>query len=235
MDYLKRYHDGEYEQVWSDLQALGPTVRQEPHFTPAREVAAETMRRVRRNCQLLVSRLHSARYVFGVYPDGSRGYYTQGPLVPPSDRTRSDCADLEARVGTLPLSLAAFWQEVGSVDFVGMHPSWPAGLDPLVVYPPEAALSDLDSGEADEDISPQFEATLAPDDLHKDNISGGLPYAIALPDPSADSVFLNERRGLLFVPYLRLAILRWGGFPGLDRQKVPFEPLRDLIAVLEPF
>ena len=96
MDYLKRYHDGEYEQVWSDLQALGPTVRQEPHFTPAREVAAETMRRVRRNCQLLVSRLRSARYVFGVYPDGSRGYYTQGPLVPPSDRTRSDCADLEA-------------------------------------------------------------------------------------------------------------------------------------------
>jgi hypothetical protein len=235
MNYLERYHNGEYEQVWSDLQALGPTVRQEPHYSLAREVAAETMRRVRRNCELLVSRLRSAGYVFGIYPDGSRGYYTQGPLVPPSDSTRSDCAELEAQVGPLPLSLTAFWQQVGSVDFVGMRHSWPTGLDPLVVYPPEGALSELDPGEAKIDGSSKFEAVLAPDDLHKDNISGGAPYAIALPDPSADSLFLNERHGMLFVQYLRLAILRWGGFPGLDGQKISFEPLGDLTAELEPF
>ncbi len=235
MNYLERYHKGEYEQVWSHLQALGAAIRQEPHYSLAREVAAETMRRVRRNSELLVSRLRSAGYVFGIYPDGSRGYYTQGPLVLPSDRTRSDCAELEAQVGPLPLSLTAFWQEVGSVDLVGMRRSWPTGLDPLVVYPPEAALSELDSGEADLDGSRLFEATLAPDDLHKDNISGGSPYTIALPDPSADSLFLNERHGLLFVPYLRLAILRWGGLPGLDGQQVLFEPLRDLIVGLEPF
>ena len=29
-----------------------------------------------------------------------------------------------------------------------------------------------------------FEGGLAPDDLHKDNISGGSPYAVALPDPT---------------------------------------------------
>ncbi len=235
MNYLERYHNGEYEQVWRELQALGPAVREEPHYSLAREVAAETMRRVRRNCEMIVSRLRALGYVFGVYPDGSRGYYTQGPLVPPSSEMNADCASLEEQVGQLPISLVAFWQEVGSVDLVGMRPAWPELLDPLVIYPPEAALSDLDTGEDVIDSSGQFEATLAPDDLHKDNISGGAPYSVALPEPSADFVLLNERHGLLFVSYLRLAILHWGGLPGLDGQAVEFEPLAALVAGLEPF
>ncbi len=37
------------------------------------------------------------------------------------------------------------------------------------------------------------------------------------------------------LPYLRLAILRWGGFPGLEGESVPFQPLAGLIADLEPF
>jgi hypothetical protein len=235
MNYLERYHNGEYEPVWRELQALGPAVREEPHYSLAREVAAETMRRVRRNCEMIVSRLGALGYVFGVYPDGSRGYYTEGPLVPPSSEMNADRASLEEEVGQLPISLVAFWQEVGSVDLVGMRPSWPELLDPLVIYPPEAALSDLDTGEEVTDASGQFEAPLAPDDLHKDNISGGAPYSVALPDPSADFVLLNERHGLLFVPYLRLAILRWGGLPGLDGLAAEFEPLRALVAGLEPF
>jgi hypothetical protein len=238
MNYLERYRNGAYEQVWSDLQALGPAVRDEPHYSLAQAVASETMSRVRRNCERIVSRLHAAGYVFGRYPDGSRGYYSDGPLVQPSDATRAECASLEAQVGPLPLSLAAFWQEVGSVDLVGMHPGWPELRDPLVVYSPEAALSDLDYWEEDAGegtASGQFEAGLAPDDLHKDNTSGGSPYSVALPDPSVDFAFLNERHGLLFVPYLRLAILRWGGFPGLDGRAARFEPLADLIAGLEPF
>jgi hypothetical protein len=44
----------------------------------------------------------------------------------------------------------AFWQEVGAVELVGMHPAWPDGLDPLVVYPPEGALSFLFDEEEDE-------------------------------------------------------------------------------------
>lgn len=233
MNFLERYRRGEYEQVWAELVALGPAVRREPHLSQAREVAAETMRRVRRNCDVLVSRLRAAGYTFGVYADGSRGYSSDGPLVPPPTSSRSDCSELEEQVGPLPLSLAAFWQEVGSVDFVGRHRDWPAGRDPLVVYPPEGALSELEMLE--EDDSGKFEACLAPDDLHKDNISGGDAYAIGLPDPCADSMVLNERHNLLFVPYLRLAILRWGGFPGLDGQNIPFEPLGDLVAGLEPF
>ena len=240
MNYLERYHSGEYEQVWSDLQALGLAVRQEPHYSQAREVAAETMRRVRRNCERIVSRLHYLSYVFGTFPDGTSGYYTNGPLISPSEETLQACAELEERAGPLPLSLTAFWQEVGTVDMVGMHPSWPDGLDPLVVYEPEGPISDLDNWEmlveeGEEDGSEQFEAGLAPDDLHKDNISGGEPYSVALPNPSADFPLLYERHGLLFVPYLRLAILRWGGFPGLDGRTIQFEPLATLVEGLESF
>lgn len=234
MNFVERYRAGEYEQVWRDLQALGATVRREPYYREAWSVATETMQRVRRNCEVLVSRLRSMGYEFGVYPDGSRGYYTDGPLVLPSAALRSDCDELEAQVGPLPLSLRAFWMEVGSVDWVGNHPAWPSGLDPLVVYPPAGALSELDI-EFEEEEQAQFEVSLAPDDLHKDNVSGGSPYAIALPDTTVDAILLNERHGSLFVPYLRLAILRFGGFPGLDGEKILFEPLRELTVGLEPF
>lgn len=235
MNYLERYRNGEYEQVWSELQALGPAVRQEPYYSQASEVAAETMRRVRRNCERIVARLRSLGYAFGVYPDGSRGYYTEGPLVRPTAETREDFGELEEETGPFPLSLTAFWQEVGSVDLVGMHPGWPTLLDPLVVYPPAAGLSDIGSEEAVDEITGQVQVSLAPDDLHKDNISGGAPYAVALPDASADFVLLNERHEMFFVPYLRLAILRWGGFPGLDGKAVDFESLNVLVAELEPF
>ena len=239
MNYLERYRNGEFERVWSELQALGSAVRQEPYYSLAREVATETMRRVSHNCDLIISRLRALGYAFGTYPDGS-AYYTKGARVPPSEATRADLAVLEERVGPLPLSLVAFWQEVGSVDLVGMHPLWQEGLDPVVVYEPEVAISDLDDWQIDiaegyADDSALFKAGLAPDELHKDNVSGGAPYSVAMPDTSADFTLLNERHNLLFVPYLRMAILRWGGFPGLDAQEVPFQALGDLVAGLEPF
>jgi len=243
MDYLQRYRSGEHEQVWRDLVALGPAVRHEPHLAQAREVAAETMRRVRRNCERIIARLGTLGYVFGTYPDGSRRQYMAEPLTPPSAAIEADILELEAQAGPLPLSLVAFWQEVGAVDLVGMRRGWPDGLDPLVVDPPEGALSflcDVDTdedaeGNDDEAAAPAQFAALAPDDLHKDNVSGGDPYGVHLPSLSADFTFLNERHNLLFVPYLRLAILHHGGFPGLDGQDLPFEPLGGLIAGLEPF
>lgn len=234
MNYLERYHNGEYEQVWNDLQALGTAVRRAPHYALAQEVAAETMRRVRRNCERIVAWLHEQGYVFDIYPDGSRRSYVTEPLITPSDAIRADCEELEEEAGTLPLSLVAFWQEVGAVDLVGMHPDWPDGLDPLVVDPPEGALSCLFE-EADDDDGSSLFVALAPDDLHKDNVSGGDPYGLRLPNASADFEFLYERHNLLFVPYLRLAILRWGGFPGLEGSNVAVAPFNDLIAELEPF
>jgi hypothetical protein len=229
MSYLERYQNGEYEQVWKELQALAGNVRQEPYFTQAQDVAAETMRRVRRNCERILSRLQKFGYVFGTFPDGTRRSYKAAPLTPPSDQMDADREELKTEAGPLPISLVAFWQEVGAVDWVGMHPAWPDGLDTLVVDPPEGALSYLD--EEGEGIF----VGLAPDDLHKDNTSGGDPYGLELPNPAADFLFMYERHDLLFVPYLRLAILRWGGFPGLEGRGINFDPLDTLVADLEPF
>lgn len=235
MGYLDRYIRGEHEQVWSELQSLGEAVRQEPLYGEARQVADETLRRVARNCDRIVTRLRSLGYAFGVYPDGSHGYFSLGPLVPPTDATHTDQAILEKNVGPLPLSLAAFWGQVGSVDLVGMHPSWPRALDPLVVRPPEAGVSEL--AEMDEmlDSLGHFEASLAPDTLHKDNISGGAPYAVKLPDSAMDFRLLNERHELHFVPYLRMAILRCGGFPGIEGREEELDLLGSLAQGLEPF
>ena len=83
MDFLQRYHNGEYEQVWNDLQNLGKRVCDEPLYTQAREVAAETMSRVRRNCERLVTNLRALGYVFGTFPDGSRRSEVIEPLTPP--------------------------------------------------------------------------------------------------------------------------------------------------------
>jgi hypothetical protein len=237
MNYLERYQNGEYEQVWDDLQEIGALGRNEPYYPQAREVAFETMRRVRRNCERIISRLQTYDYVFGTYPDGTRRSYNVEPLTPPSDQMQADCDELESVASPLPLSLKVFWEEVGAIDLVGMHPSWPDGLDPLVVDPPEAALAMLYEVEEyeEETEGARLFAGLSPDDLHKDNVSGGGPYGLYLPNLSVDFKFKFERHNMFFVQYLRLAILRWGGFPGLEVRGVEFELLDNLIDGMEPF
>ena len=235
MDHLERYLNGEYQRVWDELQTMGAAALEEPNRAVTSQVAQETMRRVGRNCSRLVSRLTALGYRFGIYPDGSHGYYSMGPLVAPDRDLHSDLSTLEAAVGPVPLSLVAFWKEVGSVDLVGMHPGWPTGLDPLVVDPPAAGVSELDEMADMLDTLGHFEASLAPDHLHKDNISGGAPYAVELPCKAADFVLANESHAMLFVPYLRMAILRYGGFPGLEGRESELEVLESLTEGLEPF
>ena len=227
MDLLKRYLSGERERVWDELQLIGPAALTN---ADAQAVAAETMRRVRRNCEALVARLRLLGYDFSRFPHGERRSPAPVPLAPPTDEGLDE---LEREAGPLPLSLAVFWREVGAVDLIGRHPDWPDGLDPLVLDPPEGALAWIDSTEQGEEEG--IFAALAPDDLHKDNTSGGEPYGVMLPCPAADFTFAEERHGLLFVPYLRLAILRWGGFPGLEDRDIEFPPLAALTEGLEPF
>ncbi len=234
-DYLPRYLSGEYEGVWSELQALGGLVRAEPYYSAAREIADTTMRRVRGNCERIVARLQALGCTFGVYPDGSPVPYAPGPVSGPTYPSRAHQATLEAAVGPIPLSLAAFWEQVGAVDLIGMYPGWPKMLDPLVVYPPEGCVSELDEMDIIQETYGFFEASLAPDDLTKDNVSGGSPYGLRLPDPSADFILNFERHNLLFVPYLRLAILRYGGFPGLEGRQAELDVLGSLVEDLEPF
>jgi hypothetical protein len=84
-----------------------------------------------------------------------------------------------------------------------------------------AGLADFRERRADLDVHETakregFSCPIAPDILHKDNVSGGAPYAIELPNRGADAPVVGEWHDVRLVPYLRIAILDWGSFPGLS-------------------
>ena len=136
--------------------------------------------------------------------------------VEPASDSAKQIRKLEKKAGSVPLSLRAFYEIVGSVDLIGQHPRiTPRGSsispDPLVVFSVEDALTNV--GQWDEENGSYV--LLAPDEIHKAGESGGEPYQIAVPDERADGELLNERHGMFFVDYLRITF-QWGGFPGYE-------------------
>jgi hypothetical protein len=240
-DLLARYLRGEHRPVWNELrshQALGGDLLEE-----AQAVAQETMRRVAYDADLLAERLAA----FGWIP-------LLGDLrTRPRLEDREVIRRIEGVTGApLPVSLHAFWQVVGGINFVwnyerGDPPELGVdlpmdGMGPLWVDSPREAThlfevwEDQRSG-VDLPVAGPFQLDLAPDYLHKANTSGGAPYGIELPFFGADPVFMNEDHELPFVDYLRLCF-RWAGFPRLeddaDRPDVR-EFLRLMCKNLEPF
>jgi hypothetical protein len=246
---LERYMGGAYREVWAELVALGASVREEPHATDALAVAYETMHRVEANVRTLVARLSEMGYTFaspgssssmaelsGLFgtilkalgqpgpAKGGAGASGARPHVPPGPHAQRDVAAFEKQFGTLPLSLRTFYEVVGEVNLIGHHPTLdppgnPISTDPLVVYGlDEGALEYDEDGEEGAPVA----ITIAPDDLHKANISGGDPYTMELPNASADGAVVGERHQLLFVDYLRLCFAL-GGFPGYEGRHAPGE------------
>jgi len=130
LSYLERYLLGEHEQVWAELVALGERVREEHIYSDALEVARETMRRARHNIEALISRLEVIGYQFGYAWATSRGGQEgrwlavdwAGPFTPPLPDTSTRLHELQTSVGALPLSIVAWFETVGAVDFVGQPP-----------------------------------------------------------------------------------------------------------------
>lgn len=149
--YLERYQSGEYHQVWADLAAQGAQVRAEPLYADAWAVACETMRRVRANLELLISRLPSIGYCFGHVLESAPTriqmdedtFYDEGPwrpepvFSPPGPNVAAELAELETLRGSIPLSVMAWYQVVGSVNFTGYAPKrwWHARPDEEEEYP----------------------------------------------------------------------------------------------------
>jgi hypothetical protein len=111
--YLERYRRGECEEVWAELVALGSRIREQPLFSDAQAVARETMTRARSNIELLVPRLTSLGYQFA-HPDRV--------FVPADEEFRGFVTAIERRAGAVPLSLRAWCDVVGEVNFMGAHP-----------------------------------------------------------------------------------------------------------------
>ena len=218
-DWVERYVAGQQESVWHEVVALGPRAS-DPAVAPAvNALARETMRRALRNVETLTSLLPSIGWRFRFPISG-----------PPSDycvhaRPGSDIQEkivlLETLCGPLPASIRAWWEVVGTVCFMrepldGYEDPLP---DPLVVSPIESVIAEFHEWASDAErrrLEPRFRAPLAPDELHKDDISGGAPYELELPSSAADGVLLNEWHNATFVSYLREAF-RWAGVPGWSR------------------
>jgi len=102
------------------------------------------------------------------------------------------------------------------VDFTGSHPDWPEELtgaypDPLLVIPSCEILAYDEENRYRE----AYRLCIAPDEYGKEDVSGGAPYTIVLPNPAIDAPLDNEGHETTFVDYLRI-YFRWGTFPGWE-------------------
>jgi hypothetical protein len=215
MSFLDRYRAGERAQVWRELMALGAQVREPSLFPDAYAVAIETMTIARQNVEILVERLAKAGYRFNC---------RESVHVPPTENTPREIEEVDTRLGPLPLSLRAFYEVVGSVDFVQ---SWKQLIhyhkkeresateieilgeeDPLVVAP----LSLI--GDEKPKRGGRVYFCFAPDEVHKANYSGGENYHVWIPDPRSDFEIVGMYEiEETFVEYLR-ATFAYGGFRG---------------------
>ena len=211
-EWLERYRAGERVQVWAEMTAACPDLRETADWDDAVGVARETMTRARTNVERLVDLLPANGYQF-------RLPFERAFVSPPAD-IEAQLDAFEVKVGRMPLALRAWFELVGHVDLTGIHPEWEFEYpDPLVVAAPlDSLASEFDEWQADRGTEwdrGAFTLDLAPDALHKADVSGGPPYGLEVPNAGVDGSFLNERHGTTFVNYLRIAFV-WGGFPGWD-------------------
>ncbi|MFO0740471.1 MAG: HEAT repeat domain-containing protein [Labilithrix sp.] len=222
-DYLSRYESGEHA-AWDELLAHAPAVAADASLREeAAAVARALMKRVRQNADAVRAVLSAA---------GAR----LAPEGPVSAELRAQLATVSG--APLPVSLDAFLEVVGTLSLLPAPPDrydyGPCALetdgirllaaDPLEIGDAsyfEYQLRNYEKEIADShrEIVGPFLLEVAPDYLHKQDISGGPSYALELPPiddlESVDPELLWERHRKTLVGYLRHAFT-WGGFPGLD-------------------
>jgi hypothetical protein len=115
--WLDYYHEGRRMQAWTEMAGVGALIRRDELLDDAVAVARETMKHARTNVERLVEALPQLGYVFEESALGS-------PLTPATDSTPDDLDALERDIGTLPLALRIWFEEVGQVNLMGDHPDW---------------------------------------------------------------------------------------------------------------
>lgn len=229
LGFYERYEQGLHQEVYDELLALQEHIH-EPHlYDEALVIVRTMMRRVRHNLEVIVPRLSQMGYLFregGFWENAPTEKQTrlkkEYPIFqPPTPETYQRVAQLEQLVGTLPLSLKCWYEEVGAVNFIGLFPSNERGygpvLDPLCVDSVEVALQMVTSLHKVGLWEEEPLLILAPDNYHKYGYSGAGSYNMLLPCKAIDTTFLNEPHNTTFVNYLRIC-WKWGGFPGLERE-----------------
>ena len=184
------------------------------------------------------------------------GYPRFAGRIPSTPGLARRIRKIERRLGMpLPPALKVFWRIVGGVSFVDLtdyahvrfwHEQGLAEVHCDGLYLDgcdddwfDCMLDELDArraAAADKGAPEPFELPLSPDGPHKDNVSGGPPYAVI---PGNDWLLPLRHyrwRGITrthtapakscdLIGYLRTTILECAGFPGLFGQD-KFEPIR---------
>ena len=152
-----------------------------------------------RKLQRLVSNLTEVGYEFAEEP-------ISGPSSDVADIVRT----IEEQVGKIPGSLREFYLTVGGINFIGTHPKWRLFEypDPLVIFSVDTVMQyefeDFmhDKQHYLENHGGKFLIPIAPDLYHKENVSGGMWYNVAMPNDLEDPVIQDESHQLTFVKYL---------------------------------
>jgi hypothetical protein len=222
-NWLSRYRNGQREQVWLELRQLGSAIHEPDLVEEATLVCDEMADRARQNIEAIVERLSNDGYRFHSNDDQQASVM---PYLPPTARAAEHADWLREHFGGVPMTLRSWVRHVGDVWLVGTHPEWciSASADPLVIEVEGARYStasirdyfarELEAWQewsAEVSDAGTFVLPLAPDRLHKENVSGGEPYGIILPDGCADGLFVGETT-MPFVSYLNW-VFRHGGFP----------------------
>src|SRR6185312_11003421 len=235
-----------------ELVALGPAVHDANSSVAeeAQAVAQETMRRARYNIELLIRRLHEVGYRFGYcWCTADERAFLERELAPPPPFAEPDpdigvqLDTFESAIGPLPLSVRAWYEQIGAVNFVGAYPvedpTDPEGFAHWQQVKSADARSftlNYNSVQAERpcqhDLDPLWiyplvynwnlprktilpEWALAPDEYFKLGQPGGGYYTMLVPNAVADARVDYEWHRTSFVAYLRTCF-RWGGFPGLE-------------------
>jgi len=232
MSFYERYKNGETHGVYADIEKLGEEAFSPSYYSDIEKVLIETFQRVNFNLDVIYKALKDIDYIFWKDKLGN-----DEALLKPFSDTNELLKVLERNVepiGKLPVSIKMFYQFVGSCNFAWNYQEDPNILwemaDPIQITPitdcvsqvtDQYWLEEMEECIQDGDFGFAY-LDLSADDLHKDNISGGAPYALQLnKDKSIDGRFLNEPNDTTFINYLRICFESCG-FPGMsyDNNKI---------------
>jgi hypothetical protein len=222
MQLIERYKNGETIEVYQHIYALGDKAFEPDIFQDVKSVLSETFKRVKYNLEVIYKALVEMNYRFNT----DFSYTSNRPLAEPLNNCETLLQELDENVrpfGFIPLSFRIFYQIVGSCNFSWDYKKYPEiyweYADPIQVMAIDDVvrlMAVLDWKESMLEILEDSEdaCTYIPfsaDFYHKDNVSGGEPYAIEITKhKSIDSRVLFEGNETTFIHYLRLNFEKCG-------------------------
>jgi hypothetical protein len=221
MNFYERYQNWETTAVYADITELGQKAFGPQYYPDVRNVLEETFSRVAYNLRVMHRALIEAGYLF----KKEFQYNSDQPLLKPFPDTEALLIKLARSVkpfGYVPESLKMFYRAIGGCNFAWDYETnedyrW-VYADPIQIIALDDLVSIVSEDEYwEQDMRRYFEEDhiafleLSADYYHKDNTSGGAPYALLItPVPAIDSSFLNEEHNTTFIDYLRVTLENCG-------------------------